>query len=203
MAPESGDREQAVAEALSLARAAWQDLRDTYRGEALGRLERDYGGLLCAAWEQRDAGVARGLFEAALDRARRDGDEAMIAAVLMPLSMLALDRGDLAGARAWLTERMALILGTEQAAAIPVALEQFAVLAAAEGRPRRAVTLAAAAAAKRESLGTRQGPEMRDWADGHLSAARRALSGRDTAAAVADGITLSLEQAVRYAVRAG
>jgi hypothetical protein len=81
-----------------------------------------------------------------------------------------------------------------------VALEQFVALAAAQGHPYRAQVLATAAAAHREWLGTTQWPEMPAWAHRHLAAARHALTGCAAAAATAEGTTMTLPQAIHYAL---
>jgi hypothetical protein len=86
-------------------------------------------------WKHNDPATAHALYAEALTHARAAQHRVLTAAALLPLGTLALDRGDLGQARARLTEGLTLFVAAGMTAGVPVAMEQFAALAAAEGDP--------------------------------------------------------------------
>jgi DNA-binding NarL/FixJ family response regulator len=81
-------------------------------------------------------------------------------------------------------------------------LEGFAVLAAADDQARRALRLAGAAAALRDALMARPTPREAVWLRSRLVHARRQLGDDASDRAWADGLALSLEQAIDEALDA-
>ena len=151
-------------------------------------------------WSGQDAEGARALYEESLALAREAGDCLLIAAALMPLGTLALDRNAVGEARALLTDGLTLYVELQLETAFPLALEQFAAVAAVRGQAVRALQLAGAGAAWRLRLDTHPTPYAA-WLDAYLSRARRILDAADAQAAWADGQAMSLKGAVAYALR--
>jgi DNA-binding CsgD family transcriptional regulator len=75
-------------------------------------------------------------------------------------------------------------------------LEGFAMLAAAHGQARRALRLAGAAAALREEVMARPTPRETVWPQSGLERARQQLGDRESDRAWADGLEMSLDQAI-------
>jgi predicted ATPase len=92
---------------------------------------------------------ARGHYLAALDLLSRDRADPQITRCLAGLARVALDQDDAAGARAFLERGMAASLRTGSRSGTARTLLACADLAVREGRPDRAVQLAAAATAAR------------------------------------------------------
>src|SRR5260370_22281586 len=76
-----------------------------------------------------------------------------IARCLAGLGRVAIDQGEIAPAREHLAESIRLSRSTGARIGVARGLEAFAALAVLEGRPDRAVKLAAAAAALRDAAG--------------------------------------------------
>jgi hypothetical protein len=151
-------------------------------------------------WGSGDAPGAVPLYEESLTLAREIGDRILMGAALMPLGTLALDRGAPDHAEALLCEGLAMYVEVQLEVALPLALEQFAALAAAQDYPVRALRLAGAGAALRRSLETYPTP-YRAWIDGYLSMVRMSLDEREATEAWNAGEAMSLKQAVTYALR--
>jgi hypothetical protein len=83
--------------------------------------------------------------EEAVMRARQDGDMGSVASALGCLGRLALDRGDLAAAREYQLERLRLQADARNRFGIVRALEQVALVAAADGDSHEAAMLFGAA----------------------------------------------------------
>lgn len=150
-------------------------------------------------WGQGDTEMARLLYEEALEHAREAGSRVMMAAALMPLGCLALDRGDLATAHSLLAEGMALFAEARLTMGFPLALEEFGALAASRSQLHRALVLFGAGARQHEHLGTIQLPHIKAWVERYTALARQGLSGEASAAAWAQGQAMALEQALAYA----
>jgi hypothetical protein len=84
--------------------------------------------------------------------------------------------------------------------ALPLALEQFAALAAAQGHSVRALRLAGAGAAWRHKLNTRATP-YRDWLDRYVSNSRLTLDESKATSVWEAGEAMNLERAIAYALR--
>jgi hypothetical protein len=79
-------------------------------------------------------------------------------------------------------------------------LDGLAKVAATQNLPRRALYLAGAAAAARARLGTMPSPIDREWLEAGLAPARQALGEPLASLAYATGESMTLEQAVAYAL---
>lgn len=110
--------------------------------------------------------------------------------MLAYLGDIAARQGELARARAWLTEGVTLALrqGTRQN--IAYGLEGFAALAVAERQPVRALRLAGAAHALRAAIGAPLYPRWQARLDGWLATAREALGAPAAEEAWAAGAAL-------------
>jgi hypothetical protein len=115
------------------------------------------------------------------------------------LAGLALDEGDLTTARQYSEEGLRLVRDVGNRWELPRAVEGVARLAAATGRPARALRLAGAAAAMRAALGMTPHPVEQENLDRWLAPARQALSPAEQAAWAA-GRALTLEEAVEEAL---
>ena len=83
---------------------------------------------------------------------------------------------------------------------LPFALDSVASLAALEGRPGRALRLAAAATAWRERLGMLVPPMWRPRVERTLERAREQLDPETAAAAWSAGQALTMEEAIAEAL---
>lgn len=150
-------------------------------------------------WGQGNATAARALYEEALANARAADSSLLIAAALMPLGTLALDRRDAPTAQALLREGIARYIELDLTMAFPLALEQFAALAAAQDRPHRALCLAGAGARQREFLAALPTPYVA-WIERSVARARHSLGEVAAEAAWDKGQAMTLEQAVAMAL---
>ncbi len=100
-----------------------------------------------------DPGDAHDSYLAALPILREIDSRPEIARCLAGLGRVALDQGEIAPAREHLAESIRLSRSTGARIGVARGLEAFAALAVLEGRPDRAVKLAAAAAALRDAAG--------------------------------------------------
>ena len=121
---------------------------------------------------------------------------------LSELGDVALDAGDHAVARALYGESLTLFKDMSATKAILDRLYCFAVLAVAQAQPARALRLAGAADANYASLGEPPaGSALSRWKRQRATACQ-ALSAEHVAAAWQDGQTMSLQQAMDYALDA-
>jgi tetratricopeptide (TPR) repeat protein len=105
-------------------------------------------------WGNGDAIESVALYEESLTLAEEVGDRLLMGAAPMPLGTLALDRGALDEAQALLRKGLAMYIELQLEVALPLALEQFAALAAAQGYLVRALRLSGAGTAWRRKLDT-------------------------------------------------
>ncbi len=140
------------------------------------------------------------LLEEALLLARQSGHTDLEAMQLGNLGNVARQRGDLVGATT--LQRQALLLKRALGARrqIAITLADLASIAGAEGRGTRAACLLGAAAALREAIGTPQPVPERAATQQAVAAALAALSEEARAAAFAAGRTLTLDEAISYAL---
>jgi DNA-binding CsgD family transcriptional regulator len=122
-----------------------------------------------------------------------------IARCLAGLGHVALAQGDLGLARTRLTESLELSRAVGQRIAISRGLDAFAALAAAEHEPERAIQLAGAALALRESIGHAHGGGSR--MESLLDPVRSRLGEAGAAALLADGRAMTPDEAVAFAVQ--
>jgi tetratricopeptide (TPR) repeat protein len=150
--------------------------------------------------DQGEHGAARALLEESLAIQREVGDKLGIAQSLYGLGTVAGDQGEYGAARALLEESLAIYreLGIKQG--IAPNLEGLAALAVAQGQSERAARLYGAAEGLREAIGAPLPPAKRAEHDRSVAAVRTALGEQEFAAAWAEGRTMSIEQAVTYAL---
>ncbi|MEO3862431.1 LuxR C-terminal-related transcriptional regulator [Acrocarpospora sp. B8E8] len=149
-------------------------------------------GLAQAARKRGDLAAARRHFTRAMELLRGFDARQSLISCLAGLGTVALESGDLAEARQRFDE--ALRLGRDAGLRMETArrLAGFALLSAREGDPRRAVLLAAASSAQRPAAGSRL--------ENVLAPARDVLGEATVAALWAEGLGLTLDQAVRLAL---
>jgi tetratricopeptide (TPR) repeat protein len=150
-------------------------------------------------WGSAENVSAAALYTESLAIARDTDDQLLVAAALMPLGCLALERGDLEEAERYLQQGLAIYVDLKLAISYPLALEQFAALAAAHRQPARALRLASAGAAWRAHLDTYQTPYVA-WIERYMSRAREALSAAAAEHAWVEGHAMTLDQALDYAM---
>jgi non-specific serine/threonine protein kinase len=153
-----------------------------------------------AAFFQGDLATAREHYEASLALYRGLADEVGIVSALNDLGEVALLRGELEAARSLEVESLEMARRIDDKERVAMALAALAGVAAAEGRPARALRLAAAADALNEATGQRNSPAWRAMVERWLEPARRALSAEACAAARAEGRAMLLDEAVEYAL---
>jgi predicted ATPase/DNA-binding CsgD family transcriptional regulator len=140
------------------------------------------------------------LFEEGLVLARKQGDAMSMSLSLRWLAGLALDRRDLSVARASLCESLELDRNAGEGVSVFRALDLFADLAVAESQPVRALRLAAATETWRRKSGVTHTPLERAQSEATPKRARRLLGRAAAAAAWAEGETMTLAEAVAYAL---
>ena len=145
-------------------------------------------------WGMGDTATARRLMQESLAHAREGDARFLIGAALLGLGTIATDLGDYQEARSSLSEAVALLRADEHV--LPVALDDFAALAAAQHQPRRALCLAGAAANQHERLGTFQAANIRAWLDRHLALAREMMTEDAANAQWTKGRAMTLEEAI-------
>jgi predicted ATPase len=151
------------------------------------------------ACKQGDYVSARRLLEESLALRRQAGHKYHILLSLSGLAEVALGQGNCQQAAACLAQSLALHqeLGTNNRIG---PLEQFAQVAAIQGRLECAVQLWGAAQAQRDLIGHRPLPGE-SLGNHHVVAAVRAQLGEEAfAAAWAEGRAMSMEQAIAYAL---
>ncbi len=161
------------------------------------------GGLLVIALVSYLAGdrdSARSYAEESLALHRSLGDEKVAAFLLACMANLALDDNDERTARANLREGLEISRELREKVDVAFVLDSCARLAAAESDHARALQLAGAASAVRETVGALPAPPWESMVAMSLEPARRWL-GRDAAqAAWKSGAGLTLEQAIEDAL---
>jgi tetratricopeptide (TPR) repeat protein len=125
------------------------------------------------------------------------------AGYLVSLGDVAVEQGDRAAARRWYEEALALYDDLDEQERIPRILESLAILAALADDSTRALRLAGAASALRESLGVAPTPAQQARIDGALGAVRWGLNEDAAQTAWAAGRALDLEQAIAEALSQG
>ena len=143
--------------------------------------------------------IARPLFEEAREIFREARDDLYADICQFFLGRIATDEGDYAEAYAWLTGTVDERL-PHYPWVIPPLLEAFAGLASAQGQAARALHLAGAATALRETIGVSRAPAWRADLKRRLEPAWGALDERAGAAAWEKGRAMAPEEAVAYAL---
>jgi DNA-binding CsgD family transcriptional regulator len=194
VAHEHGDVPAARAlyeESVALMRAVGNRMGAAFVLQSLGSVAQEHG----------DIAAARAHFEESLALWQERGFATPWQAMtLVSLGTLAAAEGDGAGAAAWLRQALTMLRDLDDVPGTALALERSAGLAAAQGRAERALRLAGAAAGLRRAGGLPLPPEARQRLERTLAPAREALGAAAAGAAWTAGSTLSLAEAVAYAL---
>lgn len=152
------------------------------------------------AYRQGDCLSARALCEEALAIFRELGNRGQVAGLLHSLGDIARREDDYLGA--WTFYRESLSLHRELARKLPTvsSLESIALLAQTQGKPQRAAYLLGATEILRESMGAPLPPVNKAEYDETVAAVRDKLGEQAYQAAWAQGRTMTLEQAIAYAL---
>lgn len=150
---------------------------------------------------ERDYTTARTLYEESLAIYRELDSKIGIACVRHNLGNLALEQGEYSVAYPLLKEGLAILLDAKDIWAINFALDSLAGIAAGQGQSERALRLAGASEALRESAGILLPPVWQAWVERLLEPARKMLDEEGCAVAWAEGRAMNLEQAVAFALR--
>jgi predicted ATPase/DNA-binding XRE family transcriptional regulator len=171
-------------------------------GDAFG-MALALNGLGAIARQRGDVAEAGPLYEEALTLFRALGERPNVAAVLASLGEVALAEHDHATAGARFRESLVVYHEMGSVRGIGVGLAGLASLAAAEDQHVRALRLTGAAAALGEATGVAFEVFGNREAEASLAGARRELGKGAAAAAWTAGLTMSPDEAVRYALATG
>ena len=143
---------------------------------------------------------ATALLREALARRRELGDQRAIAESLNNLGLVAAAQGDYERAAVHFEEGLLLSRDIGARHILAEALEGLAWVAAARGQWRRAARLGAAAQAERDVLGQPVPSTDREQHDRAVQAARATLGEATFAAAWAEGLAMTLDEAIALAL---
>ncbi len=149
---------------------------------------------------QGDVAAARALYEASLATFHELGDRWGLAGSLGDLGNLAQVEGDYGRAHSLYGESLRIFQELQHNRGVARLLECFAGCAAAQLEPERALRLAGAAAALRQTLGAPPSADEQSKLEKTLEAARRALPHEAGAAAWLEGWGMPVEKAVEEAL---
>ena len=152
------------------------------------------------AEEQGDLAGARGHFEDSVAIKRTLGDIPGLALSLAKLGEVIARMGDMATAHRLLSESLSLQHDLGDRSGIAFVLERFAITAAAHAQAERALRLAGAAGALRETIGTPLAAAAREGYELSLASARRAMPPALAATAWSEGQAMSMERAIALAL---
>lgn len=147
-----------------------------------------------------DHDAARSLYEESMATFDEMGDRRGAASLLADIGDLARERGDYDAALKPYEQALVAFAELGDARGVARMLEACALLAAAQGQPRRALCLAAAASALREEYGAPLPTEERKNLECALVPARLQFGARECEAARAEGRRMRVEQAIEYAL---
>jgi len=143
---------------------------------------------------------AGSFYEESLSLFRDQGGKSEVPAVLHNLGYVALAEGDYPKAEALLKESLALHQEIGNKQGISECLTGFGALAGAQGDPTRAARLFGASEALRSAIGAYMWPaEQIEW-ERHVESARAQLGEVEWDRAWQQGLAMSLETAVAYAL---
>jgi tetratricopeptide (TPR) repeat protein len=189
-----------------------QELSRTYHAEAL-EIARELNDPLLISYAATNLGTryillgepaaARPLIDEALALQRQLELSDAAAINLAALGSVATDAGDFAQARSYFTEALALSRAEENMRGLYYRLLAFAELAVAQKQPERAARLWGAAESHGERTGVSMDVEGRALNDELIARARTQTDEASFALAWAAGRSLSLEQAIAYALEEG
>jgi predicted ATPase len=153
------------------------------------------------AREQGDSVAARSLYEQSLATFRQLGDRWAIARSLADLGYLAREQGAYHEADSLFRESIRLFQQLEHKRGIARLLESFACSAAAQSEPARALRLAGAAAALRQTIGSPLTAVEQAQLERGLEKAHRAMAGTIGRTAWLEGWVMPVEQAIEDVLR--
>jgi predicted ATPase len=153
-----------------------------------------------AARDDKDWQAARHLYDDALARFRASSNQWGIAAALTSLGHLAADSGDSATARGWYEQALEPLARTGDRRGTARLIEAFTCVAAREQDAVRALKLAGAAAAIRHALSAPLVGRERTRLESALDAVRLGPQGSAAATAWMEGWSMSVEEAIDYAL---
>ena len=143
---------------------------------------------------------ARALHEESLTLGKELSDKKVIAVSFNGLGNIARQQGDYAQAFALGAKNLALMSELGDKNGIAASLEALADLSAERGQMERAVQIWAAAESLREAISSPMPADEKANYDRLVSAARFAMDQKAFTAATSQGQTMTLEQAIRYAL---
>jgi predicted ATPase/DNA-binding SARP family transcriptional activator/DNA-binding CsgD family transcriptional regulator/Flp pilus assembly protein TadD len=193
LASAKGDREQSISffsEALKLSRASGN----------VRRTATSLGNLGITMLVHGDTERATKLLDESRALFRDIGDSTNVAIGLMYSALAALIRGEIGRAQMLGEESLQLLQKAENRQHIADCLEVMAGAAGAQNRPRRAARLWGAAETLREEIGVPLQPEDRKVLDPYLATARSSLGEIVWQTTLAEGRTMTLEQAIDYSL---
>jgi tetratricopeptide (TPR) repeat protein len=150
-----------------------------------------------------DHAAAGPLHQEALARYREMGDAGEVAAQLHNLAYVAVAAGEVGRARALLAESLAVQRERENPGGVAEGLAGFAAVAAAGGQAERAARLLGAATATWEGRGLAMWPAERAEYERTTARARAQIDEETWARAWDEGRTMTMEQAIEYALAEG
>jgi predicted ATPase/DNA-binding winged helix-turn-helix (wHTH) protein/Tfp pilus assembly protein PilF len=152
------------------------------------------------AREQGQADMARDLYHRALSSFRQAGDRWGSARSLSDLGSIHCEQGEYESAHAAYREALQMFAQLSSKRGMARALEGFACLAAAREEAKRALTLAAAAAHLRRQVSAPLPQAEQSKLDHNLSRAWKLLGEAEGKAAWAEGVAMSVDNAVGYSL---
>ncbi|HEX9286373.1 MAG TPA: tetratricopeptide repeat protein, partial [Thermoanaerobaculia bacterium] len=147
-----------------------------------------------------DSARARALYEKSLATFREFGDRWGTALALADMGNLARDRRDFAAAHELYSESLRIFRELDYKRGIAQVLELFACAAAEQGRAKRALALAGAAAALRQTLGTPLRSAEQARLEASLESARKGLTDSEGTAAWIEGWSTPVEKTLEGAL---
>ena len=157
------------------------------------------GDLGLLAFDRGERARGRALLADSVARFRASGDRRYLAMQLYRSGDVACEAGDAGAALPAYRESLAVAVELGARGQLADALEGFAMLAAAQAQPERALRLAGAAAVLRDATGRHRHPAERPRLERALAAARAAL-GAAAPAAWQRGRRMTAEQAIADAL---
>ena len=154
-----------------------------------------------AASNHGDCAAARALYEESLENFRELGDRWGIAGSLADLGNLARDEKNYRAAEAMYRESIAVFQELEHKRGIARLLEAFACSEAAQARPERALRMAGAAAALRQSIGVPLTPVEQSKLENSIEPAQQALSMAAGRTAWLEGWAMPVERVIEEVLR--
>ncbi len=174
--------------------------RETSGGTMTTSLSRMLNNLAIVLRHLREYNQAAALLEESLAFKRSQGDQLGVAASLVNLGNLELERGDYRGAEKYFLESLRLRQSLGDRKGVVTVLPALAEVAALRGQAVRSVRLYAANQVLRQEMGYPMTAAQQEDAERRIVALRQQLGAAHFAAAWASGGTMTLEQVVAYAL---